>query len=1024
MKIFRRVFERLFWQDANQAFLLPATPESLPNPPNEGPWGDMAPAVHAVTGTISGTSRRVARVVIPHRPPKPVPNVVRIILDPRAVDESVSDAPLRPVVESTPNVHDSNREINEREPMQVASNSSSIGTTSPRPGSVSEQHDHSSESSPARLSQPISSAVTVEAIEADPEPERVMFSSGGEGGGESGRDPSVVESAGIETEGSQEEVHQMKSSVDSQSRIEVPERERTHAATVMPERVEVEPAESGANGMNSASSLSGESNEQDELLATESGSSNGGGDDGEPPKRTGFLYSIFGSPRFRNARIAVGGTAATAVLAVVAVMSLTGDSSAEGPVDVLRAGEAIYLAECSSCHGAGGDRLPIAPLNSAQFLAERGDATLIMVVAEGKSIMPAYGLARGGPLDENDIRSVVAYMNSLAGRDSTSLLAAQGESIYNESCTRCHGVTGDRIPVAPLNAKGFLDRRSNADLRTQITDGGNTMPPFGDANGGPLSITDIDSVIAFLRHRVDERTASIASTGRDIYVTNCLQCHGPIGDRIPAADLKSPDFLETLGDGNILLAINEGTEVMPAYGAAKGGSFGIPELASMLAYLKANAGLNSSSALKTAGFSSKGEELFIRNCSACHAGNGQGVPGVKLFSSEFLAGKTDTVLLDTITNGNGKGMPAWGLAAGGPLSENQIAELLAFLKEKAGSAAIDADPTPTPEPDTSGSDQQGSGDQVSITAGMVDHGREIFESTCTLCHGATRDAIPTCRLTEQDFFHERGDDALTTSIRDGRGAMPAWGSANGGPLSDEDIQDVLAYLKVEVGVAEIGGGGSGDGSNGSGSGIGGTTPLITPELVSSGREVFSSSCAVCHGETRDKVPTCELTNPDWLIAKGFDGLINSVTNGKPPLMPAWGENLSPENITAVVAFLLDEAGVDPAQAGSGTGVVAAPEPTHTPAAPVEPITTPNLNVGREIFTGTCAMCHGQDGLNIPQCPVGSREWISNMSEEGLIARISRGKPSSGMPAWSTDFDGPLSDAEIKSVALYLGSVAR
>ena len=80
--------------------------------------------------------------------------------------------------------------------------------------------------------------------------------------------------------------------------------------------------------------------------------------------------------------------------------------------------------------------------------------------------------------------------------------------------------------------------------------------------------------------------------------------------------------------------------------------------------------------------------------------------------------------------------------------------------------------------------------------------------------------------------------------------------------------------------------------------------------------------------------------------------------------------------------------------------------------------------GLELYTATCALCHGPDGLGVPQCPIGSREWIANSSAEGIITRISRGKPSQGMPTWSEKYGGPLTDEQIRSVASYLATIAR
>jgi len=686
--------------------------------------------------------------------------------------------------------------------------------------------------------------------------------------------------------------------------------------------------------------------------------------------------------------------------------------------DVVRQGESLYRKECASCHGPTGERLPLAPLSSSAFLASRGDATLMAIVTEGKGTMPAFGTARGGPFTGRDVQAVVAFLNNQAGRESASILAQAGGDLFAAQCAKCHGLQGDRIPIAPLSAKGFLDMRTNADLKGVIRAGKGPMPAFGVNEGGKLAEADISAIVAFLRHRVEERTALTASRGRELYVGNCLQCHGAEGNRIPGAEMASPLVLQSLGDGAIITAINQGRGVMPGFGTAAGGSMGIPDIASLLTYLKTWAGLSATSALVSPGISGQGKELFLRNCTGCHGETGDGVPGVRLLSKEFLARETDEVVLQTITRGNAKGMPAWGAEAGGPLTKAQVQSILDFLRSASVSEAVSAPGahqgpvTAVPTPTVS----------IPMTQQAVDRGREVFlKGVCVTCHGETRDKIASCRLADAAFLKERGDETLINSITFGKGAMPAWGQVKGGPLSADDVKAAVAFLKNAAGLGAV-------------QATPPTTPAPSVDLVAKGKGIFTSTCAMCHGESRDKVPTCQLANPEWLNQKGFAGVVKDVTEGKPPMMPAWGKDkggpLSADDILAVVTYLWNAAGLGEGQggqgspvAGSGTTPVSSAQPTATPASLPQAL-VPGAQVGKQIFTSTCIFCHGATGLNIPQCPIGSREWLSNMSQEGLMGRIRRGKSSAGMPTWGEAFGGPLNDNQILSVALYLGEMAR
>ncbi|MBI2887248.1 MAG: c-type cytochrome [Chloroflexi bacterium] len=610
--------------------------------------------------------------------------------------------------------------------------------------------------------------------------------------------------------------------------------------------------------------------------------------------------------------------------AVISTLALTGCgvAAASSSSDVAE-GRRLYKAECVSCHGDKGDRIPASPMASAEFLSSRGDATLMAVLAEGKGVMPAYGKDRGGPFNDDQIRAVLAYLNSAAGRTSSSLLAEEGRKVFKENCVRCHGEKADRIPAAPLNAKGFLDTRTDSELVRTISEGKGLMPAWAKNRGGSLGDDQIRSAVAYLRYNVDVDVALRARQGRELYVGNCLSCHGERGDRVPSGNLASSDYLAKLGDGALIAVISDGKGLSPAFGRAKGGSFGIAETAALLAYLKSWAGLRATAALAGPEQVGTGRDLFVRNCTPCHGETGDKVSGVQLKSKDFLSFRTDRVIRQTIVQGNAKGMPSWGQSNGGPFADGQIDAILQFLKSAA-----------TP----------------------------------------------------------------------GAQALP--------PAA-----------------------GAGEAAGGSAAGLG----QASAALVSMGKEIFTKTCVACHGETRDKVPTCKLADKDWLSQKGDKGLVDAITNGKPPMMPTWdkakGGPLGDDEIQAVAAYLKDAAGLKggataaaPASGGGDSTPSASPGAAAAPAAPsavagslvaLSDSTTPSIAVGKEVFTKNCVMCHGADGMNQPACRLGSKEWLQNMSEEGLRARITTGKPASGMPTWGKSKGGPLGDNLITAVMMYL-----
>jgi mono/diheme cytochrome c family protein len=76
-----------------------------------------------------------------------------------------------------------------------------------------------------------------------------------------------------------------------------------------------------------------------------------------------------------------------------------------------------------------------------------------------------------------------------------------------------------------------------------------------------------------------------------------------------------------------------------------------------------------------------GHQLWNLNCASCHGINGQGVTAPALNSQQFLQGATDQQIHGIVAGGiPGTAMPAWWNEYGGALTDQQIAELVAYLR--------------------------------------------------------------------------------------------------------------------------------------------------------------------------------------------------------------------------------------------------------------------------------------------------------------------------------------------------------
>jgi mono/diheme cytochrome c family protein len=76
-----------------------------------------------------------------------------------------------------------------------------------------------------------------------------------------------------------------------------------------------------------------------------------------------------------------------------------------------------------------------------------------------------------------------------------------------------------------------------------------------------------------------------------------------------------------------------------------------------------------------------GQQLWGLNCAACHGLNGLGVSAPALNSQEFFQGTSDEQIAGIIRGGvPGTAMPAWWNEYGGPLTDQQIAEVVAYIR--------------------------------------------------------------------------------------------------------------------------------------------------------------------------------------------------------------------------------------------------------------------------------------------------------------------------------------------------------
>jgi len=149
--------------------------------------------------------------------------------------------------------------------------------------------------------------------------------------------------------------------------------------------------------------------------------------------------------------------------------------------------DTLYGNSCAGCHGANGENGAAMNLANPEYQALVDDATLKDIITNGETgtLMPAFGLKRGGELTDAQIDALVKGMrarwskgNVLAGLNAPAWKAAQagnaanGQQVYAAACARCHGESVDKPGKSGAILNGsFLAVVNEQMIRTTVIAG-------------------------------------------------------------------------------------------------------------------------------------------------------------------------------------------------------------------------------------------------------------------------------------------------------------------------------------------------------------------------------------------------------------------------------------------------------------------------------------------------------------------------------------------------------------------------
>lgn len=277
-------------------------------------------------------------------------------------------------------------------------------------------------------------------------------------------------------------------------------------------------------------------------------------------------------------------------------------------------------------------------------------------------------------------------------------------------------------------------------------------------------------------------------------------------------------------------------------------------------------------------------------------------------------------------------------------------------------------------------------------ATQIANGQQLFAQNCTTCHGDNGEGDVGPALNNKAFLKSAEDGRISSLIGSGvpGTAMPSWSETFGGPFTDEQIHDLVAFIRSwEATATNV------------------TKPKPTPD-ASVGQDIFGSICYACHGANGEGTSRAPALNSKELLTQfNNEWFHNTIADGRPAQgMPTWGKVLSPEQIDDVVAFIRSWEATAPViqtpVAGATTApttVALAPTPTPTGNATLLPGLTPSPTLAATATPTTAAVTPTSapvaSGGPVPNC------GKANCTQPGAAMNFT-GNPANGAALYVTN----------------------
>jgi cytochrome c oxidase cbb3-type subunit III len=170
-------------------------------------------------------------------------------------------------------------------------------------------------------------------------------------------------------------------------------------------------------------------------------------------------------------------------------------------------------------------------------------------------------------------------------------------------------------------------------------------------------------------------------------------------------------------------------------------------------------------------------------------------------------------------------------------------------------------------------------------------GKTVFADNGAPCHGTgAAGARGYPNLNDDDWLWGGSLDQIAQTIQFGarsghaksrEGQMLAFG--RDGVLKKDEITTVVNYVRSLSGLS--------------------TAPGYDP---TAGRKIFAENCVSCHGDDgkgSQELGAPNLTDQIWLYGSNEASLVETITNGRAGVMPAWIGRLDPVTIKALTVYV-------------------------------------------------------------------------------------------------------------------------